>query len=233
MNDLVLVHGWGFGSAVWRPVVDLLAAEFRLHAVDLPGYGGNDAGPVRVPPNAIVCAWSLGALEAMQWALAEPKRISRLVLVGATPRFVQAADWPHAQPPEVFDRFAEMVAASPATALKRFAALVNQDDIQARSLLRSLSALIEGGRVEAPTLLSGLAELRGTDLRAAVPGISQPTLVLHGANDRLAPPAAGRWLADHLPRCRLQMFPEAAHAPFLSDPQRFAELLVAFANDPE
>jgi pimeloyl-ACP methyl ester carboxylesterase len=36
---LVLVHGLGGSSVIWRPVLDLLAAERDVIAVDLPGFG--------------------------------------------------------------------------------------------------------------------------------------------------------------------------------------------------
>ncbi len=37
--DLVLLHGWGLNSGVWHCIIDRLAPHFRLHLVDLPGYG--------------------------------------------------------------------------------------------------------------------------------------------------------------------------------------------------
>jgi magnesium chelatase accessory protein len=37
--DLLLLHGTGASSHSWRDVMPLLASEFRVHAVDLPGHG--------------------------------------------------------------------------------------------------------------------------------------------------------------------------------------------------
>ena len=231
MKDLVLVHGWGFGSAVWRPVLDALSPRFRIRLVDLPGYDELTDWPDDIAPGAVVCGWSLGALTAMRRAVAEPERIARLVLVGATPRFVRAADWPTGQPPALLEGFATGVVAGPAAALRRFAALVNQDDVRSRALTRFLFERIGEGIAEAAVLRRGLEELRDADLRAMMPRIAQPTLVVHGANDRVTPPAAAAWLAQRLPHARLELFEDAAHAPFLSDPQRFAALLVAFAHE--
>ncbi|MCP5077676.1 MAG: alpha/beta fold hydrolase, partial [Psychromonas sp.] len=42
-KDLVLLHGWGVNSAVWQPVVELLGKHFRLHLIDLPGFGESKA----------------------------------------------------------------------------------------------------------------------------------------------------------------------------------------------
>ncbi len=36
---LVLIHGWGMHGGIWDNVVPQLAQRFRVHCVDLPGYG--------------------------------------------------------------------------------------------------------------------------------------------------------------------------------------------------
>ncbi len=154
MKDLVLLAGWGFDQRVWRPVADPLAAHFRLHFdTDVP------------PPGAVVCGWSLGALRALRWAERYPDRVARIVLVGATPRFVRTSDWPAAQPAELLDSFAAAVAADPAGALRRFAALLNQGDDQARALTRQMQALVAAHWPDAATLADGLEQLRDIDLR--------------------------------------------------------------------
>ncbi|MBA3034672.1 MAG: alpha/beta fold hydrolase [Gammaproteobacteria bacterium] len=219
MKDLVLLPGWGFDSHVWQPLTRLLEQDFRIQsAID------------DLPAGAVVCGWSLGALTAMQMALAQPERIGRLILIGATPRFIQAPDWPHAQPPALLEEFAKAVAADPHIALRRFVALLNQGDAQARRLTRELSALLATDSTEA-TLAAGLKTLRDTDLRADVGRIRQPVLLLHGAHDALMPLAAAEWLTNHLPAARLEVFPDTAHAPFLAQPERCAELLRRFAHE--
>ena len=44
------------------------------------------------------------------------------------------------------------------------------------------------------------------------------------------PLAAAQWLADRLPHARLEVFADAAHAPFLNDPGRFARLVGDFLH---
>lgn len=202
MTGVVFHPGWGFGERVFQPILDRI--EGRL------------AG-------TLTCGWSLGAIHALKTAGA-----GRLVLVGATPRFTQAPDWPHAQPTEVLEGFATGVAADPGAALRRFVALMNQGDIHARSLTRAMSALTCAA---SDHLLDGLRTLRDTDLRPLVPLIRQRVLLVHGERDPLMPLAAAEWLAAHLPDARLEVFAGCAHAPFLSQPDRFADLVVSFANE--
>ena len=72
----------------------------------------------------------------------------------------------------------------------------------------------------AETLMQTLAWLQATDLRADLPGIRQPALVLQGSEDRITAPPAAEFLAAQLPQARLDWIAGAAHAPFISDPDR-------------
>jgi haloalkane dehalogenase len=45
--DLVCVHGWPLTGATWRSLVPLLASDFTVHVIDLPGTGFTEVdGPV-------------------------------------------------------------------------------------------------------------------------------------------------------------------------------------------
>ena len=224
MTPLALIPGWGFDARVWQPVVERLAAEFAIHPLD-------HAPSATLPEGAIVCGWSLGAMTAMQLALDQPERVARLVLVGATPRFVQAPDWPDAAPPESLQAFAAGIAADPDATLRQFAGRINLGDDRAAPLTRRIAALLADRRADTATLAAGLARLRDLDLRKSVAAIRQPTRVVHGERDVLMPVAAACWLAEHLPNARLEIFLGASHAPFLSEPERFAALLRQFAHE--
>ena len=46
-RDLVLLHGWGLNAEVWHCMIERLTPHFRLHLVDLPGYGRSQGfGPM-------------------------------------------------------------------------------------------------------------------------------------------------------------------------------------------
>ncbi|MET9418560.1 alpha/beta fold hydrolase [Streptomyces klenkii] len=59
-----------------------------------------------------------------------------------------------------------------------------------------------------------LAASNGHDTWDALPGISAPTLVVHGGDDLLNPAANARLLADRIPGARLHVIPGARHAYF-------------------
>lgn len=241
--DLALVHGWGLGAGVWNGVVDSLAARHRVHLVSLPGYDGGAADEeagfaataaaltATLPAGTTLCGWSLGGMLALAAAAAAPGHFARLVLVGSTPSFVVREGWPCAQQASLLAGFAANVATDAARTLTRFVMLFSQGDAAARQVARTLAPLAAGPLPSVETLLAGLAWLGDTDLRATLAQLDMPVLLLHGSNDPLMPFAAAEALAARLPRARLHAFAGAAHAPFVSDPARFAALLAAFCDE--
>jgi len=241
--DLVLVHGWGLHGGIWGDLPAHLAQHFRVTTLDLPGHGRSRTAGESLSLTAFtdsvveLCAapaiwlgWSLGGLIALNAALCHPHKVARLVLVGATPKFVQAPDWPYAMPTEVFADFARSLTQDYRATLLRFLSLQAGGNESARALLKQLRAeMFAHGEPQPEALAAGLAILEQTDLRARLAEIQMPALVVHGSHDRLAPPAAGEYLAAQLPNARLLRVEGAGHAPFLSHVALFANAVCAVA----
>ena len=95
---LLLVHGLGDEADTWRHVLPALAAQRRVIAVDLPGFGRSDKpdAPYSVPwyagilldlldtlqiERVALAGHSLGAVTSHWLALEQPARIERLALL--------------------------------------------------------------------------------------------------------------------------------------------------------
>jgi pimeloyl-[acyl-carrier protein] methyl ester esterase len=242
--DLVLLHGWGLHGGIFRSVVPQLAAHHRLHIVDLPGHGRsalpdadytleNVARSVAraVPSDAAWLGWSLGGRIALA-AAAQGAAIARLILVGANPCFTRRDDWPHGMPDTEFEQFAAAVRDDWEPTLQRFLAIQARGSERAREELRALrQELFAHGQPQPAALAGALEILREADLRTALPHITQPALVLHGARDTLAPLAAAEYTAAHLPQGKLQVITRAGHAPFLSHPDEFLHAVEEFIHE--
>jgi len=242
--DLVLVHGWGMHAGVWDDVVPALSRNHRVTCIDLPGHGASpgdaefDLPHLRdwlaeaVPVPAVWVGWSLGGLAALDLALHRPERVRGLVLVAAPVRFLRAPDWPDAVAPEVLEQFAAGLAQDYRGTLMRFLALQTRGAADGRDALRRLRESWVAVQPPRPRALrSGLALLRDTDLRDALPRLACPMLALAGERDTLVPPAAAAALAAAVPDGRLEMVKGAGHAPFLSDPDGFVRQVSAFSAE--
>jgi pimeloyl-[acyl-carrier protein] methyl ester esterase len=127
--------------------------------------------------------------------------------------------------------FGAALLADPQATLLRFLSLQTRGMNGQKTLLQQLrQSLLAAPAVSGEALAGGLAILRDTDLRAELPLLTPPTLVLHGALDTLTPPAAGAWLADILPVAQHVEFPRAAHAPHLSHGEEVAAAIGRFAH---
>lgn len=243
-KDLVLLHGWGMHGGVWDGVRHLLEEQgIRVHAVDLPGYGGSaPLNPcalesiaaemaARFPGPVQVCGWSLGGMVALRWALDFPSCVERLVLVASTPRFVNGEDWSNGMETQTLQAFADGLAGDYEGTLKRFLSLQARGDDEAREVTRALrSSLFERGHPDPEALQGGLAILRDSDLRDEVAALNCPTLVVHGDRDMLTPLSAAQWLSQRLSNGRLAVVEGASHAPFLSHRGDFARLVGEFLH---
>lgn len=72
--------------------------------------------------------------------------------------------------------------------------------------------------------------MTGYDLTPLLPSVDHPALVLIGGRDRLVNPEESRILATRLPRARSVVFPDAGHAAFLEEHERFNVQLRRFAD---
>ncbi len=245
---LVLLHGWGLNRAVWNSVANTLARHWTLYLIDLPGHGRSPPMTAQsmhsiedmahavaktladhVPKAANILGWSLGGQLALALAHYHPEMVSRLVLVGTTPCFVQQPDWPHAMRPAILEDFAQRLQRDFSGTIRSFLALQAMNAPGSRDIVAALQAALSAeGQPPVDNLAAGLSMLRDSDLRPAVAHIQQPALIIQGRRDMLTPEPAAHWLAQRLPQAEYLLIDDAAHAPFLSHPEHFHQAVTEF-----
>lgn len=242
---LLLLHGWAMHGGVFAPLVRALVSRFTVITVDLPGHGGSrdsaqplaldavaDTLSTLLAERALVVGWSLGGLVATVLVARHPGRVRGLAMIAASPRFVEAPDWSAGMDPRVFEGFGEELGRDYRGTLDRFLMLEAQGSAQLRSELRFLrDAVFARGEPTERALHEGLALLQNSDLRAALPSLTVPSLWLAGRRDRLVSPQAMQAAATLAPRSRFQQYEHAGHAPFLTEPEAVADALAAFAAE--
>jgi len=236
LPTIVFIHGWGQSTQTWHAQVDYFGARHQVLAVDLPGHGGASDLPLEnwgeallamLPAEPVVLVgWSLGGMLALRLATTHAARLAGMVLLSTTPSFRLRPGWKHACTDEVFERFLESLEANAPRLLDRFFALMLQGDELDRKQFLSIVRTAVDKRHPTSTagLRCGLKLLDELDLRASLPGISLPTLVVHGQADAVTPIGAAQYLVGHMPAATLSVM-QAGHAPHLTQAERFNTLL--------
>lgn len=247
-RPLVFVHGFACDQRMWRLIAPAFEDAHRVVLLDQVGAGRSDPTAYDVARystldgyardlveiadaldlrDAVVIGHSVGALVGVLAHLAAPERISGLVLVGASARYVD----------------------EPETGYVGGLAAAEVED-----LLRTLEANFIGwstamapavmGNPERPQLGEELTEqfcrtdpdiaarwARVTflaDVRDALPRITARTLVLRCSEDPIVPDAAGRWFAEHVPGGASVLLDATGHCPHLSAPEATRGAIEAF-----
>ncbi|MDP9116899.1 MAG: alpha/beta hydrolase [Actinomycetota bacterium] len=251
---LLLIHGIGDSSQTWAEVMPTLARNHLVIAPDLLGHGKSDkpradysvaayANGMRDLLSALdidrvtIVGHSLGGGVAMQFAYQFPERTERLVLVatGGAGRGVSAVLRAAALPGAhvVMAAFtlpgAHRVVRAAVEILERLDTGLGVDavdltrvvealpDHTARSaFIRTLRSVVDW-RGQVVTMLDRSYLVRG-----------MPTLLMWGARDSVLPIGHAHKVHAAMPGSQLEIFDEAGHFPFHSDPARFVGLLEDF-----
>ncbi|ABU69618.1 pimeloyl-ACP methyl ester esterase BioH [Vibrio campbellii] len=239
--DLVLLHGWGMNGAVWQQTVESLQPYFRVHVVDLPGYGhsaeshAEDLAKIAdlvlqdAPEKAVWLGWSLGGLVATHIALNAPQRVSKLITVASSPKFAAERPWRGIQP-NVLTAFTDQLLEDFSVTIERFMALQAMGSPSARKDVKQLKqAVLSRPQPNPDSLLVGLNILADVDLRDALTSLSMPMLRLYGRLDGLVPIKVASDLNEQLPSTQQFVFNQSSHAPFMTEHEAFCLQVREFA----
>jgi pimeloyl-ACP methyl ester carboxylesterase len=222
-RPLLLINGLGANVEMWGPAEERLSAVARTIAFDAPGCGRSPAvsRPMTIGwltelvsetldalgyDRVDVLGFSLGGLVAQQLAHDRPERVDRIALVAT------ACGW--GSMPGSLD--ALTLIALPI----RYHSRVLYEQTKwllapaDRELVDRVHALTEARLRRPPSLVAYTAQLCAGALWSSLrwlPSVETPTLIVHGAGDRLVPPANAVQLARLLPHSRLQVLPDEGH----------------------
>jgi len=227
-TPLVLMHpGWG-DSRIWDPMLDRLAARYRVIRYDERGYGRSPAPAAPYTQLADLAAildhlnvaqaalvgHSGGGAPAIGLALAGPARVRSLVLVAPG---VQDYPWPQDDPyPPEFGKLFEAGDREGLVALGlRTWAAAGADPAAEAQVRSAVAAFFGNGDHERPdpTAYPRLGE------------ISIPTVLAIGDLDYPMVRECGERIAGRIPGCRLVVVPGADHLLPLRAPALLADLI--------
>ncbi|MEY2422272.1 MAG: hypothetical protein QOI95_2339 [Acidimicrobiaceae bacterium] len=231
----------------WSRFEERLASFSRLIRFDFRGVGLSDPFPPASPPSledwmqdavavlddigserAALFGVSSGGEVALLLAATFPDRVSAVVVVNSFARVLEAADYPQGYAAEFVDAFRSEIV-KPARDDDRLddvafiAPSLQHDDAFRRWWKKA------GSRGASPALALALfVPVMEGDIRAVLPSIQAPTLVVHRAGNRFVPVSFGRYLADHIPDARYVELPGDDHVPYAGDQDAIVDEIEEF-----
>ena len=237
--------GWDLQTALW----DGLSSFSRLILFDRRGSGLSDPTSIREEntleagmddiravmdaadsERALVVGLQDGGMLCTLFAASHPDRTLGLVLYGSSPRGLPAPDFPWAWTAEDWDDYLSSIERTWGTPeqveaqMKQVVPSVTFSPDELQRIARSFRSMASPGAALAVERM-----LRDLDVRAVLPAIRVPTLVLHAADDLIEPVGAGRYIAESIPGARFVELPGADHVPHGEMKDRFIEEVRRFA----
>jgi pimeloyl-ACP methyl ester carboxylesterase/DNA-binding winged helix-turn-helix (wHTH) protein len=250
--DIVFVMGWvSHLEYFWREprfaaFLRRLASFSRLILFDKRGTGLSDRVPVNQLPTleqrmddvravmdavgsrqALLVGVSEGGPMAVLFSATYPEKTLGLVMIGSYARRLRDVDYPWGPTRHERDAYCELIRA-------QWGGPVGIDD-RAPSLAADpefrqwwatyLRMGASPGAAEALTRMN--AEI---DIRAVLPTIRVPALVIHRTADRCLLVEEGRLMASLIRNARFVELPGADHLPFVGDPEQILDEIERFAT---
>ena len=230
---LLLLHGGWSDGREWQSQLDSLSDEFDVLAWDAPGCGrsADPAGAVTIEDYADavaglidslglgsvhLCGLSFGGGLALAVYRHHPQVVRSLVLVSAY------AGWKGSLPPEEvaarLERLRSELGRPPAEWIDGYLPGFFARPMPADVITFVRSIMLDVRSVGTDAMLSAFAD---ADLRAVLPTVAVPTLVLHGSADVRAPRPVADGLAMGIPGARLVVLPDVGHVINLEAPEAF------------
>lgn len=224
---LLLLHGLGCSSEVWKPALRCLAedgCQRRVIAVDLPGYG-RSKGPREAMGMEDLAAWaarfldelgidrahlaghSMGCQVALAMARIAPERVASAVCVGPTIGDHRVPLWRYVVG-LLADGFREPFAYN--LVLTRMYA-----------------------QMGVPRYLATVRKMMEDDPLAHAGDVRAPCLIVRGGRDAVVPEKAAIALAERLPDARYTVADSAAHALPFNDAALFCRVALEFIDSRE
>lgn len=201
-----------------------LASIGRVIIFDRRGSGASDPAPSGTVPKWEVLAEDIGAVLdavgskrtavigfretgqiAMLYAAMHPERVSSLVLLNTTARYLRSDDHPQGEAPEAADFAVQLIQNLWGT--EDLGRITSPELAEDPASGRTNAMLMRASATPTQAAAQYTDFLKNGDVRGALPSIQAPTLVLHVRDTALLPLTHGRYIADRIPGARFVELP--------------------------
>lgn len=250
-RPIVFAHGFGCDQQMWRFVAPAFEEQYKVVLFDHVGCGKSDLSAYDPERHATLAGYTQDVLEILEAAdlrdvifvghsvssmigvlasLDAAQRISTLVLVGPSPRYLN-------DPPDYFggferadiDGLMDMMESNMLGWASYLAPIVmgeKDPDSLTNELKESFCASDPyiARRFAAATFLA--------DNRADLPLVTVPSLVIQCSDDAIAPLAVGQYVHAHMKNSTLRVLDASGHCPHMTHPAQTTALIRDYLAGP-
>ncbi len=243
---IVFGHGFGTDQKAWSGIIPAFEDKYKIVVYDNVGAGGSD--PQAFSPNKydtlrsyaadlidicealqmdniIMVGHSVSGMISVLAAIKRPDLFSKLILIGASPRYLNDENYIGGFDQSTLDQFYAQMASNYFAWVSGFApaAMANSDrPLLAHDFAETLKEI-------RPDIAQSVAKvIFQSDYRKEVPLLNINTLLLQANNDIAVPLEVAQYLQHNIKNSTLMMVDAEGHFPHISAPEEVVSAIKTF-----
>jgi sigma-B regulation protein RsbQ len=247
-QPLMFAHGFGCDQTMWRFITSAFEEDYRIILFDHVGSGKSDLSAYDVEKystldgyaedvldichaldlhDVIFVGHSVSSMIGVLAANREPERFHRLILVGPSPRYINAADYVGGFERADIEGLLDLMDKNYIGWANFLAPVVMKNDD--RPALTG--ELRESFCSTDPKITRRFAEtVFLSDNRADLTDVRVPSLILQCSEDAIAPVEVGTYLERSMPQSTLRRLKATGHCPHISHPEETIEAIRSYLS---
>lgn len=245
-KTLIFVHGFGNDQNAWNKIVPAFSKDYRIVLIDNVGASKSnradfvhnryqkldkyaddllDVCDTIELKDAVVVGHSAGAMISVLCAIRAPEHFSKVVLIGASPRYLDDVDY--------YGGFTNADIRDIYAAIQqdhsKWAANFSDMAMQNPDKPEMAEHFAETIRdIPADQILTVLHSILQSDYRKEVMKLKIPTLIIQSKNDVFVPMQVANFLHEKINGSQLELINASGHLPHISAPKVVISAITAF-----